>query len=403
MDNLKGITVLQRAPRLTVRLESNSEVLIYKDGRQIPGGSHSLAILDTFSRPTALSEGLNRLKQHATGQVDWIDMTSTVANLYKAGVLLGEDQVKPSLNERAVGFDSAAIQAPMLNDRRRTSSFLGAIEEVVRAGDVVADLGTGTGVLAMAAARAGAARVYAIEATSIGRVASTLFEANGLAERITLVPGWSTQVTLPERVDVLVSEIIGNDPLGERALEITADAVGRLVKRDARLIPGRLKILGLPVTIPRSSLMKRTFTPEALRKWQSWYGFEFGPLAEAFQSSPQTFYSNPSLARRWKTLSDPVLLADINLKKVGDLSIDNVVEFTATEKGELNGLIVYFEIELGPTTRLSTHPSAADRACSWRSPIWVIEPIRVLPSQRLKISYKYRAAEVSYSLNISRA
>ena len=101
----------------------------------------------------------------------------------------------------------------MLNDRRRTASFLAAIRRVVRPGDVVVDVGTGTGVLAIAAAQAGAARVYAVEATGIGKLAEANFRANGLQDRITLVPGWSMQVTLPERADVLVSEVIGKTPL----------------------------------------------------------------------------------------------------------------------------------------------------------------------------------------------
>ena len=64
----------------------------------------------------------------------------------------------------------------MLNDRARTDAFIRAIEATVRPGDVVVDLGTGTGVLALAAARAGARRVYAIEASGVGRAARSVFE-----------------------------------------------------------------------------------------------------------------------------------------------------------------------------------------------------------------------------------
>ena len=64
--------------------------------------------------------------------------------------------------------------------------------------------------------------------------------------------------------------MIGNEPLAENALEITADAIKRLLKPDARLIPHKVRVFGLPVTVPGAELMKRTFEAENLQNWQSW-------------------------------------------------------------------------------------------------------------------------------------
>ena len=89
----------------------------------------------------------------------------------------------------------------------------------------------------MAAAPAGAKRVYAIEVRPIAEVAARFFQGSGLGDRITLIRGNSTEISLPERADVLVSEIIGNDPLAEQVLDTaTCDAVARLLKPGARLI-----------------------------------------------------------------------------------------------------------------------------------------------------------------------
>lgn len=98
----------------------------------------------------------------------------------------------------------------MLPDDRRTGDHLAAIEEAVRPGDVV--LNIGTGVLAVAAARAGARRVYAVEASDIAEVAGRVFAANGVQDRVTLIPGWSRTVDLPEPVDVLVAATEGRRP-----------------------------------------------------------------------------------------------------------------------------------------------------------------------------------------------
>src|SRR3954454_16113224 len=79
------------------------------------------------------------------------------------------------------------LHGAMLDDRRRTRSFIAAIEAAVRPGDVVVEIGTGTGVLAVAAARAGARRVYALESANMAAWARRIFAANRVSDRATLV------------------------------------------------------------------------------------------------------------------------------------------------------------------------------------------------------------------------
>ena len=71
----------------------------------------------------------------------------------------------------ASGWADPVEHARMLHDDRRTGDYLAALAAAVRPGDVVLDIGTGSGVLAVAAARAGARRVYAVEASDIAEVA----------------------------------------------------------------------------------------------------------------------------------------------------------------------------------------------------------------------------------------
>ena len=70
------------------------------------------------------------------------------------------------------------IHRRMLNDRIRTEAFRDAIEKVVKPGDVVVDVGAGTGILSLFAARAGAARVYAIERSPTIEQAKAIARAN---------------------------------------------------------------------------------------------------------------------------------------------------------------------------------------------------------------------------------
>ena len=176
--------------------------------------AHTIAILDKFSRLRTLADGLDSLRRLIVGLQDWVDLTCTISRLQQAGVLLDETGESPAFGQ--AGFAGQAVHVRMLNDRQRTSRYLAAIREVVRPGDVVVDIGTGTGILEAAAAAAGARHVYAIEATGVGSIAQAVFHDNRLADRTTIMRGWSTQLTLPERAEVLISEIIGNEPLSER-------------------------------------------------------------------------------------------------------------------------------------------------------------------------------------------
>jgi hypothetical protein len=391
--------VLHRVPDLSLHLRSDNRILISLDGKTVTSGPHALAVLDTFHQPTSFSEALRKLGKSSVGVQDWAALAGTIMELYQAGVLRDQTQGRP---ETVYGFGSVGVQARMLNDRTRTSSFLAGIDEVVTAGDVVVDIGTGTGILAIAAARAGAKHVYAIEASDIGRSAQAIFEANGLADHITLVREWSTRATLPERADVLVSEIIGDDPLAEDVMQVTMDARKRLLRPEARLIPGKVRVLALPVTIAREERIERVVTGETLRNWRSWYGVDFSPLLRAKSDQLPSYYIKPQRAKDWKVLGEPILLTDIDLGKFSyPISLQNTLTFVANTAGRLDGLLVYFELKLGPTTHLSTHPARADSNNHWRSPVWVLDsPLPLRRGDRLQIACKYRSG--NYKISVAR-
>jgi precorrin-6B methylase 2 len=268
----------------------------------------------------------------------------------------------------------------MLEDRVRTSRFIDAVRRTVRPGDVVVDLGTGSGVLAVAAAQAGAKRVYAIEVRPIAEVAARFFQGSGLGDRITLIRGVSTEIALPERADVLVSEMIGDDPLAEQILEITCDAVARLLKPGARLIPSALRIYATPLVVPEKVRQAAFFTPEVLDRWQRWYGLPFRTLLDpgdggATQVDLVRTFVDPWTARRWPLLGPPALL------QVFDLAVQSLTPFASAatlcleREGDLGGLLVYFEADLAEGVSITTEPSCVNRRNHWRIPLWLLPSI----------------------------
>jgi SAM-dependent methyltransferase len=156
-------------------------------------------------------------------------------------MLIDERALVPAGADRGPthGWADPVEHARMFHDDRRTGDYLRALAEAVRPGDVVLDIGTGSGVVAIAAARAGARRVYAVEASDIAEVADRVFAINGVQDKVTLIPGWSRHIDLPEPADLLVSELIGNEPFEEEILETTLDARRRLLKPGARRLLGR--------------------------------------------------------------------------------------------------------------------------------------------------------------------
>lgn len=221
-------------------------------------GPEVLEILGAFARPVTLAEGLKRLAARAVSGIDWAARADTVRRLVESGVLVERSTGPARIKAGTLGFGGAPMHVRMLNDRVRTSRLLAAIKAEVRPGDVVVEIGTGTGVLAVAAAQAGARQVYAIEAGPLAAVAREFVRANGVADRVTIVEGWSQAVTVPERGDVFVSETIGNAGFDENLIEIARDAMGRLLKPGARMIPRRLPC---PWRSRWSGSRTRPFTP----------------------------------------------------------------------------------------------------------------------------------------------
>jgi protein arginine N-methyltransferase 1 len=246
--------------------------------------------------------------------------------------------------------------------------------------------------------------VYAIEATEIGRAAQQMFAANGFADRITLLPGWSSQVELPERANVLVAEVIGNDPVEEGVMETFADARKRFLTEDARIIPGGVQVLGVPVTIDQKLLAKYAFTVDTAKKWKDWYAIDFDSLMTSPINQSVVFKGNPHGIRDWPQLCSPVVLADLNLSGTKHPLVNESTEFTIETAGLLGGLLLYFELDVAPGERISTAPAVAEEECSWAVKIWTSgsqQPVEL--GDRFKVAYRYRVDSPGTRIEITPA
>src|SRR5215510_11173790 len=188
-------TPLQLAPGIRTRLDAAGHVLVDSpDGTVIDMGPRGFATLSLFSRSLALGDAIEQLEADERRSTEFLPTLSVINALLEEGVLVEPNGAWGP----TTGWADPVEHARMLHDSRRTSDYVAALADAVRPGDVVLEIGTGSGVLAVAAARAGARRVYAVEASDIAEVAERVFAANGVRDRVTLIRGWSRQIELPE-------------------------------------------------------------------------------------------------------------------------------------------------------------------------------------------------------------
>ncbi|MDY7013230.1 MAG: 50S ribosomal protein L11 methyltransferase [Cyanobacteriota bacterium] len=138
----------------------------------------------------------------------------------------------------------------MIADSRRMDAYVRALQQAVKPDSVVVDIGTGTGIFALLACQFGARNVYAIEPSSWVEVARQLAKENGCDDRIEFIQDLSTRVALPQRADVIVSDLRGVLPLFGHHIPAIIDARSRFLKPGGVLIPLRDRIWATLVEAP---------------------------------------------------------------------------------------------------------------------------------------------------------
>lgn len=393
---LRQNVALTYAPDLAVFPKAD-HVVVRAGVTSLQFPAETLMVLDAFRTPTSMPEALRRLQPLFQTRADWLRVMETITTLIKLGALVaaqtGDEQPPPP---------TLALHRLLLRDEYRTQSYLNALRAVVRPDDVVLDIGTGSGVLAAGAALAGARHVYAVEASSMAKVAQRVFETSGLADRITVIEGWSNEIELPERADVLVSEIISNGVFGQNVLNVTSDALRRLLKPNARVIPNRARLYGLLTQISDDWLGKHQFTVPQIARWRDLYGIDFSPLLEA-QTVSHIGEVAGSTAREWTFLSDPVLLADLDFTRVESTSVETSAEVITRGRGTVNAVTLFFEADLAPGQTITTYHAAPERPFAWANPVCMFEPEAVEAGQGFTLTLIHGASDpLGYALALRR-
>ncbi|KAF9112720.1 hypothetical protein BGX27_002895 [Mortierella sp. AM989] len=207
-----------------------------------------------------------------------------------SGVVVPPDEGNYYFNSYA----NSDIHQQMLNDRVRTEGYRDYIYENkdVFKGKTVLDVGCGTGILSMFAARAGAAKVLSVDNSDIIEKARLNIVENGLQDVITLYRGKIEEITLPCKVDIIISEWMGYFLLYEAMLDSVLVARDRFLAPGGILAPSQTRILF-------TATSDESFLNDSVNYWSDVYGFKMssmkeGVLREAVVDfiSPETIVTN---------------------------------------------------------------------------------------------------------------
>jgi 2-polyprenyl-3-methyl-5-hydroxy-6-metoxy-1,4-benzoquinol methylase len=262
----------------------------------------------------------------------------------------------------------------MLKDRVRMDTYRGAIESAVRPGDVVIDIGTGTGIMAFLAARAGARKVYAIERTEIIKLAKQLAEENRLDMIVDFIHGESKEIVLPEKADVIISELIGIFALDENMLTTLLDARARFLKPGGQIIPSKIDLYVAPIE------SEFIFDQTSLQSHEV-FGLDFAKAEDWRQGS---IFAADLCTANFRFLGNKTPFFSINSLTFSDPTVSQRVIAHVTEPGTFHGLGGWWEAFLFNDIVLSTDPTSSSIPTSWMNAFFPVkQPIHVQPGDEV--------------------
>lgn len=251
--------------------------------------------------------------------------------------------------------------ASLLSQRTRLSKFRNAISQVVNDRSYVVDIGTGTGVLALLAAQAGARRVTGIDVNSNSiDYAREAAARNGLQERVEFQVANFTEFVPSEPADVVICEMLSSIMLVEHQVSASQYAVKSILKSGGTILPRNATVFVCPVEC--HSLWNRMYV----------HGLDFPRLPQTTDSVESRDLANLEVLKEF----DFTLIA-------GTESVDQLVEFRIEDSGTVHGIAGMFEAELVDGIKLTMQDG-------WRDLFLPLgEPVNVTSNSTLGVRIRY--------------
>jgi len=279
-------------------------------------------------------------------------------------------------------LDYAALQQQrwMVSDNHRTDAFAQAITEAVKPGDLVIDVGAGTGLLSILAAKAGARQVVGVEKSNMAIHAKELIEHNGLTGRVEIFHGDAKDLQLNEKADLIVSEWIGHMGFVEAMFNSVMKVRDAWLKPGGKMLPSSIDIMLAPIDD------NELFYKYGPGYWQSQlvHGIDFSKFTaqelEMGHSSQIRLYDKHVLADA-KSINH---MDTVSAKPGAEKSVGSV-EFVIQKDGEINGFAGYFSTQLSPNVVLDTSPASPHT--HWSQTYLPFFPTKVKEGDKVNVNF----------------
>jgi len=316
--------------------------------------------------------------------------TEALAVLRAAAERLPEDEDVQFALRLAMSGMIPAWHIPMINDDERNAAYERALKSAVTPDSLVLEIGTGSGLVAMMAARAGARHVVTCEAVPIlAELAKETIARNGFAERITVLSKRSTQVELgkdlPEKADIFVSELINIGMLAPNMLPIIQHARANLVKPEAKIIPQAAVVWCMLIQCDHLA---------SINPVRSVAGFDMG----AFDIFRSPGYAQIDLgADPHEMLSGRVRVLDFDFRKAMKTEDLRPLAILASRAGTCHGVCFWFDLILDAETTYRSE--SRSRTNHWKQAIHFFpEPVEVEEGDRLDVAAGYDNTRIFFNL-----
>jgi len=280
----------------------------------------------------------------------------------------------------------------MMNDAPRNRAYAEAIARHVK-GKLVLEIGTGAGLLALLAARGGARRVITCEANvPLADVARQIVAANGFSDVITVVPKMSTDLVvgadLPEKADILITETFAELLIGEGVIGSLNDARARLLKPDARAIPGLAVCCG---ALAASQTLMNLVRVDDVCGFKMAAMNRFAPIGMAFKA--------PESDIAWMSDATDLVTIDLNGPPIAAKGRGRL-ELKVTGSGRAAGVVIWIRLDLDDRTSFDNKPGGAGGPSHWAPHFFPFpHPLALKVGQRITFDGIYTNRGVFVDLN----
>jgi len=296
-------------------------------------------------------------------------------------------------------YSSHHIHEEMLKDTSRTLSYQRAIEGNPEdfKGKVVLDIGCGTGILSIFAARAGAKHVYAVDNAEVALFAREIVKKNGFEDKITVFKGKIEEIDFPfgeGGIDIIISEWMGYYLLYESMLDCVLWARDKFLnKKTGKMLPDRAQLYVAAIEDSEYQHEKRSF-------WDDVYGVDMSCMSTSLFKDPMVD-TVPASA----LMSDACCVLDIDLvnMKQGEVNFSSFYSLKMNHTDKVHALVTWFDTEFGNLKRpvtLTTSP--LKKYTHWKQSVFYLEqPLDIRKGDTLYGSVATRQDKVNFrELNV---